>query len=177
MIASCEGYHEAVCALFLGYLCFLGCGLKLPPCANDYIVVFKGTAMFIQCLCSSVSTTTCLGYWNIGCYHILARFLRVPHSSRRALESQNARERFSNEGLGKYSWIWLLFALLFLPVESREDEPGSHGSAISASISSHAEPRFYQRFKLGEDIHVRGNLKLKVVQCFSSLCNHAGLFL
>lgn len=46
------------------------------------------------------------------------------------------------KGLGKVFSERAFVRCSFLSIQSREDEPVGHGSAISASISSHAE-RFY----------------------------------
>lgn len=58
---------------------------------------------------------------------------RVPWRRDKALGGLNVK--YSAKCLQKRAFV----RSPFLPIQSREDEPVGHGSATSASISSHAE--------------------------------------
>lgn len=87
---------------------------------------------------------------------------------------------FKIEGLGEVLAEKAFVRSPFLPIQSREDKPVGHGSAISASISSHAE-HFYLRFKLSpylKNIYVKPDccrsscveFALEIALCLSVLC-------
>lgn len=116
--------------------------------------------MFIQCLCCSVSTTTCLGYWNIGCYHIWLILTRASKHTACFRKSKTLAKRLQIKDTGSivgYGFCSRSFPPCWEPWR-RAWQPwlsyfGFHFVPCWAA--------FYQRFKLATNVHVRGQCKAK----------------